>query len=72
MGLSTGPSFDQLMDEAKFHYVVKREPLRASSEAWTRVNGSGEIPEELKAWVGAGPKQVEEVETKSDAASVTA
>ena len=75
MGLSTGPSFDQLMDEAKFHYVVKREPLRANSEAWTRVNGSKEIPEELKAWVEAGPKpkQVEEVvETESEAASVTA
>jgi YidC/Oxa1 family membrane protein insertase len=79
MGLSTGPSFDQLMDEAKFHYVVKREPLRANSEAWSRVqsatNGSaGDIPEELKSWVGAAPK-VEVDETKSEAveaASVTA
>ena len=73
MGLSTGQSFDQLMDEAKFHYVVKREPLRANSEAWARVNGSKEIPEELKPWVSAGPKpEVEEVETKSETASVTA
>ncbi len=73
MGLSTGQSFDQLMDEAKFHYVVKREPLRANSEAWSRVNGSKEIPEELKPWVSAGPKpEVEEVETKSETASVTA
>lgn len=79
MGLSTGPSFDQLMDEAKFHYVVKREPLRANSEAWSRVqsaaNGStGDIPEELKSWVGAAPK-VDVDETKSEAvetASVTA
>lgn len=72
MGLSTGLSFDQLMDEAKFHYVVKREPLRVNSEAWTRVNGSKIMPEELKAWVGAAPN-VEEAESKSEeAASVTA
>eukprot|EP00581_Thalassiosira_minuscula_P018974 CAMPEP_0183722972 /NCGR_PEP_ID=MMETSP0737-20130205/14747_1 /TAXON_ID=385413 /ORGANISM="Thalassiosira miniscula, Strain CCMP1093" /LENGTH=466 /DNA_ID=CAMNT_0025953221 /DNA_START=160 /DNA_END=1560 /DNA_ORIENTATION=+ len=55
-GLSTGPTFDQLMDEAKFHYVVKRDPLRANSEAWTRAvaaNGSSSsIPEEMKSWVG--------------------
>ena len=52
-GLSTGPTFDQLLDEARFHYVVKREPLRANSEAWKRVE-SGEskiIPEEMKSWV---------------------
>lgn len=79
MGLSTGPSFDQLMDEAKFHYVVKREPLRANSEAWSRVqsatNGSaGDIPEELKSWVGAAPKvEVDETKTEAvEAASVTA
>lgn len=77
MGLSTGPSFDQLMDEAKFHFVVKREPLRANSEAWARVNGSKDVPEELKAWVGAALKveeevKVEEVDTESEAASVTA
>lgn len=53
-GLSTGPSFDQLLDEANFHYVVQRDPLRANSEAWTRVESSSgkTIPEELKSWVG--------------------
>ena len=54
-GLSTGPSFDQLMDDAKFHYVVKRDPLRASSEAWTRVESEGNhnvVPEAMKNWVG--------------------
>lgn len=62
-GLSTGPSFDQLLDEAKFHYVVKREPLRANSEAWSRVESSGSkaIPEEMKAWVGDAPKVEEPV-----------
>lgn len=59
-GLSTGPSFDQLMDEAKFHYVVKRYPLRENSEAWTRVGSQGRtiVPEELKNWVGVA--EVEE------------
>ncbi|KAL9190993.1 hypothetical protein ACHAXT_000699 [Thalassiosira profunda] len=50
-GLSTGPTFDQLLDEAKFHYVVRRDPLRADSEAWTRVNGSKKVPEEMLSWV---------------------
>jgi len=52
-GLSTGPTFDQLMDEAKFHYVVKRAPLREDSEAWSRVQSSGsrEVPAELQSWV---------------------
>ncbi len=76
MGLSTGPSFDQLMDEAKFHYVVKREPLRANSEAWSRVhatNGSaGDIPEELKSWVGAAPKVEVDKSEAVETASVTA
>jgi len=54
-GLSTGPSFDQLLDDAKFHYVVKREPLRENSEAWNRAQsaGSKNIPTEMKSWVDA-------------------
>ncbi|KAL3822228.1 hypothetical protein ACHAXA_000668 [Cyclostephanos tholiformis] len=56
-GLSTGPSFGELLEEAKFHYIVKREPLRAGSEAWIRVESSGRriIPDEMKAWVEAAP-----------------
>jgi len=63
-GLATGPSFDQLMDDAKFHYVVKREPLRANSEAWSRVESSGShsIPEEMSTWVGEAPMEVVEAE----------
>lgn len=55
-GLSTGPTFDELMDEAKFHYVVQRGPLRAESEAWSRVEGSDNvnIPVGMKSWVGDG------------------
>jgi len=53
-GLSTGPSFDQLLDEANFHYVVQRDQLRSNSEAWTRVESSSDntIPEEMESWVG--------------------
>jgi len=53
-GLSTGPSFTQLLDEANFHYVVKRDPLRADSEAWKRVqtSESKSVPKEMKSWVG--------------------
>lgn len=57
-GLSTGPSFDELMDEANFHYVVRRDPLRVSSEAWTRVeSGSATkiVPEGMKSWVDNAP-----------------
>lgn len=57
-GLSTGPSFDELLDEANFHYVVRRDPLRASSEAWTRVESgsvSKTVPEGMKSWVDSAP-----------------
>ena len=57
-GLSTGPTFAELMDDAKFHYVVKRDPLRADSEAWSRVNGDKAVPDELKTWASEGPAPV--------------
>lgn len=51
-GIATGPTFDDMLDEAKFHYVVERKPLRENSAAWERVkNGKGEIPAELATWV---------------------
>jgi len=70
-GLSTGPSFDQLLDEANFHYVVQRDPLRANSEAWTRVESSSgkTIPEELKSWVGDA-KVVEHAGAPSTTAAI--
>eukprot|EP00804_Cyclotella_cryptica_P028735 CCRYP_008249-RA/>CCRYP_008249-RA protein AED:0.04 eAED:0.04 QI:150/1/1/1/1/1/3/461/432 len=57
-GLSTGPSFDELLDEAKFHYIVKRNPLRENSEAWLRVQSSSlkQVPDEMKDWVDAEVK----------------
>uniref|UniRef100_A0A6V2B7Y2 Membrane insertase YidC/Oxa/ALB C-terminal domain-containing protein n=2 Tax=Ditylum brightwellii TaxID=49249 RepID=A0A6V2B7Y2_9STRA len=58
-GLNTGPSFEQLMDEAKFHYVVERTPLRADSTAWERVQANGAtVPKEMEQWVNSA-KSVE-------------
>lgn len=52
-GIPTGPSFDDLLDEAKFHYVVERNPLREQSAAWQRVQSTEmKIPTEFASWVG--------------------
>jgi len=54
-GLSTGPSYEDMLDEARFHYVVDRNPLRSQSEAWGRVSAKGEsntaIPAQMESWV---------------------
>uniref|UniRef100_A0A7S2GSG5 Membrane insertase YidC/Oxa/ALB C-terminal domain-containing protein n=1 Tax=Helicotheca tamesis TaxID=374047 RepID=A0A7S2GSG5_9STRA len=58
-GLNTGPSFEQLMDEAKFHYVVQRTPLREGSSAWERVQANGAtVPKELEAWVNSDKSNI--------------
>ncbi|GMH84398.1 hypothetical protein TrVE_jg5147 [Triparma verrucosa] len=63
-GISTGPKFEDLMDEAKFHVVVDREqmPLRAESVSWKKVKGEGggHVAEQFKSW---GVKSVEIVES---------
>lgn len=63
-GIATGPKFEDLIDEAKFHFVVERNPLRENSKAWERVTSSGDkrvIPTEMEAWVNGG--NVVEAET---------
>lgn len=55
-GISTGPKFEDLLDEAQFHYLVERQALRESSPAWDRVqksvNGDDDvIPTALASWV---------------------
>ena len=48
-----------MLDEAKYHYVVERTPLREGSRAWERVQKEQiSIPLEMQAWV-----EVEEKET---------
>lgn len=53
-GISAGPSFDDLLDEARFHYLVKRVPLRKGSDAWERAqNTKNSFPEEISSWVSS-------------------
>jgi len=46
-GINTGPSFRDIMDEARFHYVVQRKSLRQNGVSST------EVPEEFKEWIAA-------------------
>jgi YidC/Oxa1 family membrane protein insertase len=58
-GLALGPKWEDVLDEAKYHYVVERTPLREGSRAWERVQKEQiSIPLEMQAWV-----EVEEKET---------
>lgn len=51
-GIRVGPTLQDLEDEAKFHYLVERQPLRSESEAWKRTAASSKsIPAELEEWV---------------------
>jgi len=55
-GLASGPKWVDVLDEAQFHYVVDRSPMREGSEAWERAQKGGKlaIPDEMVAWVAAG------------------
>eukprot|EP00567_Pseudictyota_dubia_P008154 CAMPEP_0197464850 /NCGR_PEP_ID=MMETSP1175-20131217/64235_1 /TAXON_ID=1003142 /ORGANISM="Triceratium dubium, Strain CCMP147" /LENGTH=445 /DNA_ID=CAMNT_0043000851 /DNA_START=221 /DNA_END=1558 /DNA_ORIENTATION=+ len=62
-GINAGPKFEDLLDEAKFHYVVQRHPLRESSPAWERAQANGsQIPEELAGWVNGASVSSEKSE----------
>mmetsp|Transcript_12065 Transcript_12065/g.15068 ORF Transcript_12065/g.15068 Transcript_12065/m.15068 type:complete len:471 (+) Transcript_12065:67-1479(+) len=53
-GINTGPKFEDMLDEARFHYLVPRDPIRENSAAWQRVqnvNGDAPVPPELEGWV---------------------
>ena len=58
-GISSGPTYEELMDEARFHYVVDREQIvdrRETTAAWTRIaegEAKGNIPynDAFKGWV---------------------
>lgn len=56
-GLATGPKFEDLLDEARFHFVVDRSPIREESDAWKRVSSSKhELPAEMAAWASVEAK----------------
>jgi len=53
-GVPVGPRWEDLIDDAKFHYVVERTSLRESSPSWEKVSAesSVSVPTEMMAWVG--------------------
>lgn len=64
-GMAVGPKWQDVLDEANFHYVVERIPLRENSAAWERAQKEKlEIPAELSAWVNGEVESIKD-ETKS-------
>ncbi len=60
-GMAVGPKWQDVLDEAKFHYVVERTPLRENSAAWERAQKENvEIPAELLAWVNAEVESIKD------------
>lgn len=52
-GMSVGPKWEDVLDEARYHYVVERSALREDSEAWKRAQEMDiAIPQEMLEWVG--------------------
>jgi len=66
-GMAVGPKWQDILDEAKFHYAVERIPLRENSAAWERAQKNNvDIPAEMLAWVnGEVPAGVAAVEEKN-------
>jgi len=54
-GLAVGPKFEDLLEEASFHVLVDRKPIRVDSAAWQRIvkSESMDIPSSMKSWVDA-------------------
>jgi YidC/Oxa1 family membrane protein insertase len=51
-GIRTGPSFEDMVDESRFHCLVERKPVRGESAAWQRAQASSHaIPSEMESWV---------------------
>ena len=77
-GIRVGPSFDDLVDEARFHCLVERKPLRENTAAWQRVaaaadgNGADHLPSELKAWAQSGSHRSSSSSESSTSAATTA
>ena len=63
-GIRVGPTFNDLIDEAKFHSIIVRPPIRVESAAWQRTltssssttNGATGLPVELQEWLQSGSK----------------
>lgn len=63
-GMAVGPKWQDVLDEANFHYVVERTALRENSAVWERAQKENvEIPAELLAWVNAEVESLKEETT---------
>jgi YidC/Oxa1 family membrane protein insertase len=56
-GIRVGPSFEDMVDESRFHCLVERKPVRNESAAWQRAQAASSsgaahsIPSEMESWV---------------------
>ena len=61
-GIRVGPTFSDLVEEAKFHSIIERPSIRHESAAWQRLSmastattgGAMELPTDLQEWVQNG------------------
>jgi len=53
-GVPLGPKWEDIVDDAKFHYVVERPALREASPSWQNASADRNtfVPTEMAAWVG--------------------
>eukprot|EP00527_Entomoneis_sp_CCMP2396_P003099 CAMPEP_0198138776 /NCGR_PEP_ID=MMETSP1443-20131203/2170_1 /TAXON_ID=186043 /ORGANISM="Entomoneis sp., Strain CCMP2396" /LENGTH=444 /DNA_ID=CAMNT_0043800703 /DNA_START=122 /DNA_END=1456 /DNA_ORIENTATION=+ len=57
-GLRVGPAFEDLVNEAKFHVLIERQPFRESSETWKRLEGKAsniQISPAMEEWISGVP-----------------
>ncbi len=66
-GMAVGPKWQDVLDEANFHYVVERNPLKENSAAWERAQKEKiDISPELLAWVNAEIESINQGAKSSD------
>jgi YidC/Oxa1 family membrane protein insertase len=56
-GIRVGPSFDDLIDEARFHCLIERKGIRTETAAWQRAANGVDLPNELEAWAKSGSSE---------------
>lgn len=69
-GIRLGPSFDDLIEEARFHSLIERKSLRTETAAWQRVASAAGVdllPRELQAWAQSGTNEPSVVAVESKA-----
>jgi YidC/Oxa1 family membrane protein insertase len=69
-GISVGPKFEDLIDEAQFHVALERGPMRTETEVWQRVTATTPIPAPLQTWVVAAANTTTTMTTSSSTSSV--